>query len=62
MHLMIVYVSKDFFLILSREHDIKMSCNVQTHYLHVFWVLKRINTISSCIKMKTKTCDIVDDL
>jgi hypothetical protein len=62
MHLMIVYVSKDFFLILSREHSIKMSCNVQTHYLHVFLGLKRINTISGRIKMKTKTCYIVDDL
>jgi hypothetical protein len=41
-HLVIVYVSKDFLLILSREHSIKMSCNVQTHYLH-FFGLKEYN-------------------
>jgi hypothetical protein len=52
MHLMIVYVLEDFFLILSRKHSIKMSYNVQTHYLD-FSV--KNNTINSCIKMKTKT-------
>jgi hypothetical protein len=41
-HLVIKYVSKDFLLILSREHSIKMSCNVQTHYLH-FFGLKEYN-------------------
>jgi hypothetical protein len=36
---------------LSREHSIKISCNVQTHYLHFFG----LNRIQLAIASKIKT-------
>ena len=52
MYLMAIQVSKDFFLMLSREYSIKMSCNVHTKYLHFFFKIK-CKTISNWINLKT---------
>ena len=50
---MIVYVTKDFLLMLSRKHSIKISCNVQTHYLHFFGLNRMQLAVASKIKTNT---------
>ena len=51
---MVIYVSKDFFLKLSRKYSIKMSCNIQTKYLQFLKTIRSHrqashNPISHCI-------------